>query len=433
MNQHEFQTYLAANWIKTSLREPVHEFPFGDSRRLLAELGHPQLGPEFVGVTGSKGKGSIAALTAATLQAHGLRVGLFTSPHLERVEERIVLQGKSIDAEELASRFGATLDIRERLDLKRLGVTPLLLAVALSFFRDNQCDASVLEVRAGGRFDPTSVVNARTVCIGPIGLEHVPGLGYTIAEIAWQKAGLIKPAATCFSAEQPREAWPVLEAECSKLGARLHRVGSELGAAVRAHTAGGQLIDLRTLGGHFEAVPLALLGRHQAENAALAASAAEAILRRRGRALEREKLADALSHAVWPARLERLSEQPLVLYDGAHTPESAGALCQALQDHFPGQRFALVLGILIGKRGESILRQLAPIASRAWFVPIEGFSFQAPDNLARVGRALGLESVAAESLEAALTAAMAGPEPICVTGSLYLYAATRSALPRHGA
>lgn len=428
MTYQELLAYLDANWIKTSLREPVSSYPFDRLLALLARFGSPERHGEYVGVTGSKGKGSIARLTAEVLRAHGLRVGLFTSPHLVRVEERIDLDGRAMPPELFARRFGAALAEQRAAGLDELGVTSLLLALALAYFRDQAADVTVLEVRAGGRFDPTNVAPARTVCVGPISLEHVPGLGSNLAEIAWQKAGLVKPGTTCFSARQTPEVEAVFERECAARGATLERLGRELDCRVLARSERGQTVELRTPGGVFSDLPLGLLGEHQAANAALAAGAAEAVLAQRGRALERAALADALGAVRWPARLERLSEAPLVVYDGAHTPESAAALARALADHFPGRRWSMLLGILSGKDGRGMLEQLRPVAARVSCVALPGFNHQPPESLASLARSLGLAARVSPSLAAALKEAGGFSEPICVTGTLYLYAATLDAL-----
>lgn len=429
MNYAELLAYLDAHWIKTTLRSPVSDYPFERLRALLARLDHPDLQLECVGITGSKGKGSIARLLAAILQAHGLKVGLFTSPHLVRVEERVQLDGRPLPPERFADRFGRALAEQRAAGLEDLGVTPLLLALGLAWFRDARADVAVLEVRAGGRFDPTNVALSRTVCIGPIGLEHVPGLGHSLAEIAWQKVGLVKPGAACFSACQPREAEAVLEPACAALGARLDRLGRELDYRVVARDELGQAVDLRTPTTTLRALPLALLGEHQAANAAVALGAAESILARRARSLEPDRVAAALCTVRWPARLERLSTDPLVLYDGAHTPESAAALARALADHFPARRWSFILGLLRKKNASAILRALRGVAARARCVPIAGFDHHPPEQLASLARAAGLEAVASPGLPAALADLAVFSEPICISGTLYLYAAAREALP----
>jgi dihydrofolate synthase/folylpolyglutamate synthase len=255
----------------------------------------------------------------------------------------------------------------------------------------------------------------------------VPGLGYSLAEIAWQKIGLAAVGARCFLADQPPEAAAVIRREGRNLGARLHWLGTDLGYSVLGRDERGQRLRLRTPGGSFEIPRLALLGEHQAANAALAAAAAEAVLSRSGRALEPAALARALRTTRWPGRLERLAARPLLLYDGAHTPESAAALAAALADHFPGRRWAFVVGMLTGKQADGFLRALAPLADRLLTVPVPGFRHQSAQALAASGRALGLNAEAAADLPAALALVREPDAAVCVTGTLYLYAASRQA------
>jgi dihydrofolate synthase / folylpolyglutamate synthase len=428
MNYAELQSFLDTNWLKTSLGRTVGFYPFDRLRALLARLGSPELDGEFIGVTGSKGKGSTALLTTEILRAHGLQVGLFTSPHLIRIEERVRLDGRQLGPEEFAARFSQVLAEQQAAGLTDIGITPVLLGLALCWFRQARADAVVLEVRAGGRFDPTRVARSGTVCFGPIGLEHVPGLGHTLADVAWQKVGLLRPGAAGFSAAQPSAAERVLRVEAAAVGATMHRFGETFGASVESRDEGGQRIALRTPGGTFTGLPLRLLGAHQAENAGLAAAAAEAVLARRGCALDRAALASALGQARWPARLERLSDTPLVVYDGAHTPESAAALAAALAGHFPDRLWRFVLGLLTGKDALGILMPLRDLAEQICFVPIPGFRYQDPLKLVALARSLGLPAAAVPDLTSALSRLDDGTSPICVSGTLYLYGSTRQAL-----
>jgi len=192
----------------------------------------------------------------------------------------------------------------------------------------------------------------------------------------------------------------------------------------------GQTIDLRTVGGTLKGLPLSMLGEHQAANAALAAGAAEAVLAHRGRSLDRVALASGLGRARLAGRLEPLSHDPLLIYDGAHTPGSAAALARALADHFPGRRWSFVLGVLSGKDAHGILERLSPLAARLRCVPVPGFSYEPPERLAQQGRALGLDCAERGSLAEALNEVICLPEAVCVTGTLYLYGAALDRLRR---
>jgi dihydrofolate synthase/folylpolyglutamate synthase len=313
----------------------------------------------------------------------------------------------------------------------------MLLVAALAWFRDQGARTAVLEVRSGGRFDPTAVTRAEVVCIGPIGLEHVPGLGYTVAEIAWQKVGLVMPGARCLSAEQPAEAAEVIALECAELEAPLETVGQQLRYAVSERGARGQRVSYclpEAQGGglELEDVRLGLLGEHQAANALLALRAAQLTLARDGRELEESAVSEALALARWPGRLDRLAEQPPLLFDGAHTENSARALAQALDDHFPGRRWSFVLGLLASKPAEEFLSALAPLAACLYCVPVAEFEAHEPIVLVTLAAALGVDAVVCSGLAEALEVAAQRPDPICVTGSLYLYAETCAAVEALG-
>lgn len=437
--------FLDAHWHKATLKRPVTGHPFDQLAALLAAHGSPQRGLLALHVTGSKGKGSICRLAADLLAAHGLRVGLFTSPHLERVEERIEVDGRPMAAEHLAARFGAVYESLLRLGLHGLGLFQVLWVVALEEFVARQVDVAVVEVRAGGRFDPTNIIVAPVAVVGPVSLEHVPGLGYTLAEIAWQKAGIIKPGALCLSAAQPPEAAAVVAAECERQGARLLPAGADgdgssgasahaIGYRVRGRDPDGLTVDLRTPWLDLRGARLGLCGDHQAENAALALAAAGALLARLGRPPEEAAARRALAAARWPARLDRLCPPtgqdagPLVVYDGAHNRASAQALAHALTGHFGPAPWTFVLGVLGSKDLAGVLEALAPLADQVVATPVPGFACHPPAAIAEAARARGIAATAYDSPEAALAYALTHGARVCVTGTLYLYGPTRRVL-----
>jgi dihydrofolate synthase/folylpolyglutamate synthase len=422
--------YLDRVWIKHRFTKPVTDYPFDRLEALLGAFGHPERCRAFVHVTGSKGKGSMARMTSDILRAHGLRVGLFTSPHLLRVEERIDLDGAPISAESFADDFTRALRLLRETEQEGLGISPLLLAMAFDRFVREGCEVAVVEVRAGGRYDPTNIVRAQTCLLGPVALEHVPGLGYTLTDVAWQKIGIVKPGSTAFSARQCPRVTALFRSEAEAIGARLEFEGEALGARVLSADPYGQTIRLWTPDLAARQLRLNMLGAHQARNAALATSAAGDVLKRLERSLEPAALERALRETRWPGRVERLRSEPLLLFDGAHTYGSALALRTALRAHFPGERWTFVVGVIRGKRPDSILRALAPVAARVLAVPVEGFAHEPPERLAELAREIGLPAFASRSAAAALELAERSSEPVCVTGSLYLYrdAVTHAAL-----
>ena len=426
MNYAELVEYLAQNWTKGPQTELATHYPFDELRALLAARGDPQRGLSVVHVTGSKGKGSVVALTSALLRAHGQPTGAFVSPHLERVEERIVLGDAPIEPEELARRMTDLIEASDRLGHDPKQIWRLLLTGALEAFRDHGLGCAVVEVGVGGRFDRTNVVDGRVACITPIALEHTLRLGATRAAIAAQKVGIVKPGSLCVSATQPPDVEAVVRAGVALAGAGLVQVGEQSRYRVRALDRAGVVADLSTPHRRFEGVRIGLLGRHQAENAVVALCAAEAILADTDRRLEPDQVAAALAGVRWPGRLEILASGRPIVYDGAHTPESAAALARALEEHFAGTAWTFVVGMLTRRDAVAMLRELARVGERIVIVPIPGFDAFAPAEIAARAAEAGIPAEPAASVADAL--AVAPGSPICVTGTLYLYGETRRAL-----
>lgn len=426
MNYAELVEYLEQNWTKGPQTELATHYPFEELRALLAARGDPQRGLTVVHVTGSKGKGSVVALASALLRAHGQPTGAFVSPHLERVEERIILNDRPIDGEELARRMTDLIETSDRLDHDPKQIWRLLLTAALEAFRDHGLGRAVVEVGVGGRFDRTNVVDGRVACITPIGIEHTQRLGATRAAIAAQKVGIVKPSSLCVSAAQPPDVEAVVRAGVALAGARLVQVGQQSGFRVRILDRSGIVVDLWTPHRRFEGLRIGLLGRHQAENAAVALCAAEEILAARGQPLKGEKVAAALGRVRWPGRLELLAGDPPLVYDGAHTPESAAVLANALEEHFPETDWTFVVGMLTRRDAVAMLRELARVAERIVLVPVPGFDAFAPSDIAARAAEAGIPAEPAPSVADAL--ARAPRSPVCVTGTLYLYGETRRAL-----
>jgi dihydrofolate synthase/folylpolyglutamate synthase len=427
LNYAELVEYLEANWTKSPPSELATHYPFDDLRALLAARGDPQRGLTVVHVTGSKGKGSVVALASAILRAHGQPTGAFVSPHLERVEERIALgDGRPIPPEELARRMGPLLELNARLGGEPRQILRLLLVCALEAWRDRGTRSALVEVSIGGRFDFTNVLDGRVACVTPIGIEHTQRLGATRAAIAAQKVAIVKPGSLCVSAAQPPDVEAVVRAGVALAGARLLQVGQRSGYRVRAIEASGVIADLWTPHRRFERLRIGLLGRHQAENAAIALCAAEELLAETGHCLDGEKVAAALAGVRWPGRLELLARRPPIVYDGAHTPESAAVLARALGEHFPGTTWTFVVGMLTRRDALAMLRELAPVAERILLVPIPGFDALPPSEVAARAADAGIPAEPAASVAEAL--ACPPPSPICVTGTLYLYGETRRAL-----
>src|SRR4051794_36115384 len=298
-------------------------------------LGDPQKAFRAVHVTGTNGKTTTTRLVERLLREHGLRTGRFTSPHLIDVRERIAIDGEPLTPEQFVATYE---DIAPYLDLvdqrgaaagePRMTFFEVLVAMAYAAFADAPVEVAAVEVGMGGSWDATNVLDAQVAVVMPIALDHQRFLGYDVASIAAEKAGIIKPGAVAVLSDQSPEAAQVLLRRCAEVGATPLREGLEFGIIARDIAVGGQLLTLRA-GGIYEDVFLPLYGEHQAHNAACAVAAAEALLGATAGGLDADVVRAALSDADSPGRLEVLRGGPTVLVDAAHNPAGAAVLAAA--------------------------------------------------------------------------------------------------------
>ena len=309
-------------------------------------LGSPQHACPVILVAGTNGKGSTAAMIDSLLRALGLRVGRYASPHLVDLTERICLDGEPIDAEVFDELYGQVEPLIELVDARRIdGVEmtffEVMTALAYAAFADAPVDVAVVEVGLGGRWDATNVADAQVAVVCPVDLDHTHLLGTTLAEIAAEKAGIIKPGARAVLAAQQPAAARVLLARCAEVGAEARREGPEFGLLGRTPAIGGQVLRLETADGPLGDLVLPLFGAHMARNAALAVAAAEAFLG--GRALPAEVIAQGLEQVQAPARLEVVRRSPTVVLDTCHNPHGARATIEALTEAF---NFTPLVGVV---------------------------------------------------------------------------------------
>jgi dihydrofolate synthase/folylpolyglutamate synthase len=345
---------------------------------LLAALDHPERTFPSVHVTGSKGKGSVAVMTQAILSAHGIRTGLYTSPHLESYRERIRVDERTISSEEVVR--GVAKVERAAAELERTGTidrppTFFELTTALAFdeFARVGVQAAVVEVGIGGRLDATNVLDSKVGVVTTIELEHTEILGETLGEIAREKAGVLHAGMTGVVGELPPEAAKVVDAEARSRGVRLWHLGSEVAVGERELSEEGQSFEVHLPSRTIERISLPLFGRFQPGNAALAVAAAVRFGESTGLAISDESVRSALAALSWPGRLDRVARKPEMYYDVAHTPESARLVAQSLGEIFPladPAENTIVFGSLRGKRVPRILDALAPLAHTLILVPI---------------------------------------------------------------
>ncbi len=426
-------------------------------QRLLAALGNPQQAFPAVHVAGSNGKGSTAAFLAAILGAAGRRVGLYTSPHLLDFTERIRVDGRAAtEAEilELAAEVKAAADRTfgplSPAEVRGspaghvagrgsgVGDTPHLYptffefttAMAFLHFARMRVQVAAVEVGLGGRFDATNVLDPLVAVVTNIALEHTEYLGRTVAAIAREKAGIVKPGGMVVTAAEDPEALAVIEAACRERGAGLRRVQRDVVLARAANGLEGQRFTAATRTRDYGELHIPLLGGHQILNAATAILTAEC-LEARGLAVGADAIRQGLAGACWPGRLQIVGRDPLTILDGAHNPAGAVALRHFLRDRRATfHRLFLVFGVLRDKDWEGMLQTLGPLAHQVILTRPEGERAALPWDLAAADRFCAKLDIREDVGEAiALARAVAAPrDAILVTGSLFTVAAALRAL-----
>ena len=309
-------------------------------------MGDPQRSVPVIQVAGTNGKGSTAIMIDALLRAAGLRVGRFASPHLNDARERIVIDGEPISEDRFGEVWEELKPFVEMVDEQKLDGVDLtffevITAMSYAAFADAPVDVAVVEVGLGGRWDATSVMEPKVSVICPIGLDHTHILGNTIAEVAAEKAGIIKEGSVAVLAGQDPAAAQVLLARAVEMGAEVKAEGPDFGLLGRQVAVGGQLLRIETTGGPVADVFLPLFGEHMARNAALAVAAVEAFLG--GKPLSQEIITEGLGAVEAPARLELVKNSPAIVLDTAHNVQAARATIDAATESFA---FAPMIGVV---------------------------------------------------------------------------------------
>lgn len=359
------------------------------TRRVLELLDDPQRTYRVVHVTGTNGKTSTSRIAESLVRAHGLRTGLFTSPHLERFTERIQIDGEPADDAAIADAWDEISPIVDLVDaeLTSVGDAPLtffelLTVLAFVAFADAPVDVAIVEVGMGGSWDSTNTADGDVAVFAPIDLDHADRLGDTIAEIATVKAGIIKPGALAVSAAQDAAATAVLRETAARQGATLAMEGADFAVTADVLAVGGQQFSMRGLAGSYDDLYLPLYGAHQAYNAALAIAAVESLIGAGTVPLAPDVLAEGLAEATSPGRLQLVGVAPTVLVDSAHNPHGAAALVTALRTSFDVDEWGVVVGILADKDASGIMDALAPIAARVFATSPESERAADADDIA---------------------------------------------------
>lgn len=405
---------------------------------LLDALGNPHQSYPIIHVAGTNGKGSTSAMITKILQAAGLRVGLFTSPHLEVYNERIRIGDTLITDGELQTLLdtlwpaveaaGRTSGVGQPTEFE-VGT-----AIAFAHFARQRVDAAVVEVGLGGRLDTTNVVNPMVSVITPIGKDHMDVLGYTLPLIAAEKAGIIKPGKPVVSAPQRAEVWPVLRATAEAKGSRLVEMGWDARFRARRISPSGGEFDFAGDRWRLDGLRIGLLGEHQVTNAATAVAACE-IAAGAGLPVEAEHVRVGLAATRWPGRFEVFPGTPTVVLDATHNAHGAWTLAQTIEQVFPGRRPVFVVGMLAEKQVDRALAHVLPLGGAAvctrpsaWRTPP-----LPPAEMARRAKRFVETVEVIETPAEALARAreLAGPDGlVCVWGSIYLMGEVRAGLNR---
>ena len=425
----EVEADLSTRWGETKLEPSVTRIA-----ALMDVLGEPQRSYPSIHITGTNGKTSTARMIEALLGAFELRTGRYTSPHVQSITERISLDGAPVSAERFVETYQDIKPYIEMVDAQqeyRLSFFEVLTAMAYAAFADAPVDVAVVEVGMGGSWDATNVIDADVAVVTPIALDHTDRLGGTPAEIAGEKAGVIKQDATVILAQQPVDAAQVLLKKAVEVDATVAREGLEFGVVARQVAVGGQLLTLRGLGGEYPEVYLPLHGAHQAHNAAVALAAVEAFFgvgAQHARPLDLDTVRKAFAAVTSPGRLEVVRRSPTVVLDAAHNPAGARVAAEAVGEAFDFSRLIGVVGASAGKDVRGLLEAFEPVFAEVVVTRNSSHRAMDADELAAVAvEVFGEERVQVEprlpdALEAAITLAEEEGEyagaGVLVTGSV---------------
>jgi dihydrofolate synthase/folylpolyglutamate synthase len=394
---------------------------------LLNRMGNPQLTARTIHIAGTKGKGSVAAMIAQVLSDSGCKTGLYTSPHLHILRERISVDGSLISEAEFAAAMAEVKPFIESMKkdtaFRQLTYFEALTALTFAYFKKERLDFQVLEVGLGGRLDATNVARPLVCIITPISLDHTQILGNSLEEIAREKVGIIKPGCWVVLSPQPQEAASVISDICREKEAKVVQVGKD----VTWRKTGGDLrhqslvIEGRT--SKYQ-VSIPLLGDFQLENTAVAVAALE-ILASEGFAISAADIAQGLARVKWTGRFQILQEHPIVLVDGAHNVASMKGLVNNIKAYFAHKRIFLIFGTSCDKDIPGIVNELVPLSPRVIVTRTTHSRAATPSTLAAEFRKRGIEPETRETVSEAISRALSLADKtdiICVTGSLFVVA-----------
>ncbi len=391
LDEAEAESAMHALYQQLLNRAPEHDFdPTLDrTKEVFYILGDPQDSYPSVHVAGTNGKTSTTRLASALLEAFGLRVGTFTSPHLESVRERIQVNGTPVSAAEFLAFWDDVAPYIDMVDAKakeaggpQISYFEVLTIMALAGFADVPVDVAVVECGMGGRFDSTNVLDSGVQVITPISLDHQQWLGESLPEIAGEKAAIIKDKSVVVVAKQPAEVLPVLEARCEQTDSVMRLQGRDWEVLDRTPGVGGQMVTVRTPAATYQEMFVPLHGAHQAQNAAAALVAVEAMMG--GKALPPEVVEAGFLQARSPGRLEVVRRSPTVLVDAAHNPAGVAVMREALVETFPSSYLVGVFTAMADKNIEAMLVEAEQILEQLVITVLPGDRAADADQLKEI-------------------------------------------------
>ena len=394
---------------------------------LLLGLDNPHLLAKTVHIAGTKGKGSTAAMVASILSTASYKTGLYTSPHLHSFRERINIDGQPISERELIALVEKIKPYVENINregkFSQLTTFEILTALAFTYFREKKVDFQVLEVGLGGRLDATNVVKPIVCVITSVSFDHMDVLGNSLAQIAAEKAGIIKPGCIVITSPQSPEVAQVIDRICREKGVKLIKVGEEVTWQRGNFNLSGQSFWVKGIKGEYE-VTIPLLGGHQLENAASAIAAVEA-LADFGIKVPPKHIAQGLARTQWQGRLQILQSEPFLIVDPAHNADSAKKLTIALRENFVFDQLILILGTSRDKDIPGIVAELAPFSNKVIATSSRHPRAASTSTLAAEFSKWGIAPLVTERVSEAIDLALKIAKPrdlICATGSIFVVA-----------
>jgi len=402
-------------------------FNLARMNRLLSALDHPHKKFRSVHIAGTKGKGSTATMLASMLLNCGLKIGLYTSPHLIDVRERIQVNAEMIPENDFARVMSKIAQAIKKTGKDELTYFEILTAASFVYFADQKVDLAIVETGLGGRLDSTNVLRPEVCAITSISVDHVQQLGDSLAKIAEEKAGIFKPGIPVVSAPQHQDARQALQRIANKVKAPLRFTGQDIEFSFRFESTRAlgphNRVSLTTGESRFEHLPVPLLGDHQAVNCGLALSVM-AVLKERGLEIEDQAAIEGLSKASLPGRMEIIHENPRILVDGAHNAASVEALMRAIGQNIPYDSMVVIFGCQTDKDVYGMLNHIRLGADKVIFTNATSPRAMDPAELAaEYIERTGKMAQVAETLEEALDIAeraVTREDVICITGSFYL-------------